>query len=690
MDWLNFVREILNIPAVVSLLTIIVTLYISYTLAMRRERKLKIVERHSDDLRVLAKRWFNEVPTILFVGQPLESEPTILEAPVEHEYLFEDLKNHIPADMNLLEAWEKFKKDYLQFDENRFSLFQKILKDTEKRLELPYNPNFQKGHGFSGHFVEEIYRDAFRIVRNLRPDNLSLQTRIDKKSPGKYEFLTPSHGLVQGSEKEIKKAERVRREVLSELSSSGYIGQAKQMLEQYEDLAQSREALLRQITDFISIPIFPGDCKYVKWASGPSRFSQILRRRRRIFWIIVTIIIGLCLLASAVWPFTIAPPTEPFEIGAGPCPPCTIDHTQVMVSIPAHTISVTVFFDSCNSLEYHAYVLLPFIVSNVTASVYTPTTGDIPVEALFENLTEYGACIANATYTLSSPEWFPEVRMYMTFHLCSDLEATTYPLGWNFLGSTRAVIITFFGPRGALGWPESLRAYTGRGLNTTLAIRSPLRAHFNIPSGTYLSSESFPTPIQYYMREKQTWIMFSPIFPDNNYAQTIACFFVDPLKQQLKQISLFLAGIVIGVGGGSFIAELVKKKELRESKSLTSSFESDSMPKELENDFLELVKNNPHLDEQDLRILLEKRIERPSKAFFAMVSTAIPVVLGLIALQVFYTLPGFIIGSVFLVYVVVLILSIVRNISTNEVKIMKQYSKAKEFLTDKARKTEKT
>lgn len=268
MGWLNSLREILGFPLIVSLLTVIATLYVSYKLAMRRERTLKIVERHSDDLRALAKRWIKEVPTLSFVGAPVESRPTIPEAPVEHEYLFEDLKNHIPADMNLFEVWEKFKEDYLQFDENRFSLFQKILKDMEKRLELPYNPNFQKGHGFSGHFVEEIYRDAFRIVRNLRPDNLSLQTRIDKKSPDKYEFWTPSYGLVQGSEKEIKKAERVRKEVLSKLSSSGYIGQAKQILQQYEDLAKSRETLLRQINNFISIPIFPGKCKYIKWATG--------------------------------------------------------------------------------------------------------------------------------------------------------------------------------------------------------------------------------------------------------------------------------------------------------------------------------------------------------------------------------------------------------------------------------------
>ena len=268
MDWLNSLREILSIPAIVSLLTLITTLYLSYKLATRRERKLKIVERHSDDLRVLAKRWIEEVPTIPFVGTPETSKPTIHEGPVEHEYLFEDLKNHIPADMNLLEAWKKFKEDYLLFCENRFSLFKEILKDMEKRLGLPYNRDFQKGHSFSEHFVREIYSDAFRIVRNLRPDKLSQQTRIEKKGPDKYEFRAPSCILAQGIEKEMNKAETVRKEVLSELNSSRYVEQAKLILQQHEELVKSRARLLRQINNFISIPIFPGNCKYIKWATG--------------------------------------------------------------------------------------------------------------------------------------------------------------------------------------------------------------------------------------------------------------------------------------------------------------------------------------------------------------------------------------------------------------------------------------
>jgi hypothetical protein len=293
--------------------------------------------------------------------------------------------------------------------------------------------------------------------------------------------------------------------------------------------------------------------------------------KQRIFWVVVFFFIGFCLFALAAWPFTILPPSEPFEAGAGPCPPCQIDRTEIVVSIPTNSISITVFFNSCSSPEYHAWVLLPFTARNVTASAYTSSIGTIPIETSFENLLEYGACIANATFRPSNPEWLPEVRMYLTFDLDSNLEATRYWPEWNPLASTRAVILTFFGPRGAIGYTEKLSAYEGEGLNTTLLIGTPLYVHFNIPSGMYLSPETCPEPIEYYIRAEQAWVMFHPIFPMDNYAQTVACYFIDPTRQQLKQISIFVAGAVIGIGG-SFIAnwieEEIKKRRSRPKKQI--------------------------------------------------------------------------------------------------------------------------
>ena len=118
---------------------------------------------------------------------------------------------------------------------------------------------------------------------------------------------------------------------------------------------------------------------------------------------------------------------------------------------------MTVFFNSCSSSEYHAWALLPFLARNVTASVYAPSIGTLPIKASFENLLEHRACIANATFSPSKHERFSEVRLYLTFDLESNLEATRYLPEWNPLASTRAVILTFFVQEALLGTQKSCR-----------------------------------------------------------------------------------------------------------------------------------------------------------------------------------------------------------------------------------------
>lgn len=342
--------------------------------------------------------------------------------------------------------------------------------------------------------------------------------------------------------------------------------------------------------------------------SHPERSCSAFRLllQRRAFWLLAFFLVGFLLFMLSAWPFTVNLPTIPFEIGAGPCPPCQIDHTDVVVSIPSNYINVTVFFNSCTSLEYHTYVLLPFVASDVNATIYTPSKGYTPVQVNWQNLTEHRACIANASYNLDGLETFPELRMHITFFLHSNLEATNYWLGWNFLGPTRAAIMTFFGPRGKLGWPENVAAYEGRGLNTTLAIQTPLRVHINIPSGMYLSSETFPTPTQYYIRDKHTWMMFSLVFPDNNLAQTIACYFVSPIVQQWKNVLIFIGGASVGVGG-SFIANLGEQK-INEGKSESKRKERSAT----EFGFKEVIKKN--FDKAYENLSLEELINAPISA----------------------------------------------------------------------------
>jgi len=115
-----------------------------------------------------------------------------------------------------------------------------------------------------------------------------------------------------------------------------------------------------------------------------------------------------------------------------------------------------------------------------------------------------------------------------------------------------------------------LSAYEGIGKNTTRLIRTPLYIHYNIPSGMYLSPETFPEPIQYYIQGGEVWVMFHPIFPMDNYAQTIACYFIDPTKQQWKQIIIFIAGGFVGLGV-SFIVNIIEEKTKKKSQAESNS-----------------------------------------------------------------------------------------------------------------------
>jgi hypothetical protein len=265
MDFLNALQEILSIPVIVSLLTLVVSLYLSYVLTIRRERKLRAIERHSNDLRDLGKRWIEAVPFVPPAKNARDYELSFEEISIEKEYLFSDIKNHIPSDMNLLELWEKFKKDLNEYCKKPFSLFQEILEDCRERTELQYNPDFTKGYGFSTHFVTEIYSDIFRVIEEHEPHFLKVQTRIDKKDNG-YELWTSGYGIAQGSEEEMKKATKVREEFLNELQTSKYIPKARDLIKEQDSLEKEKDLLLRKINDFISIPLYRGECKYVKWS----------------------------------------------------------------------------------------------------------------------------------------------------------------------------------------------------------------------------------------------------------------------------------------------------------------------------------------------------------------------------------------------------------------------------------------
>ena len=251
---------------------------------------------------------------------------------------------------------------------------------------------------------------------------------------------------------------------------------------------------------------------------------------------LIFLFLGFLLSIASLWPFNIVPPREPFEIGVGPSDQCRVDHTEVYFYIPARSIRVIIFLNSCVGKQYNAYVLIPFVVNNATSSAFSLSDKALLTNSSFKNVTECNACIANSTFC--SEEIVSDLKVDFLFSISSDLFQS------DLLGSSKAVAVTFFGPQSDLVYNET---YKYHGTRSTVTISSPLFVHFNLPSDARFSHESFPVPIQYYMRNDQMWVMFNPTFPNNNYAQTIACHFVNPLVQGIKQLVFLAGGIFIGL-----------------------------------------------------------------------------------------------------------------------------------------------
>jgi hypothetical protein len=254
-----------------------------------------------------------------------------------------------------------------------------------------------------------------------------------------------------------------------------------------------------------------------------------------------------------LWPFNIAPPREPFEIGVGPSDQCKVDHSEVYFYIPVRSIRIRIFLNSCVAKQYNAYVLIPFVASNATSSAFTISDKALLTNSSFKNVTECNACIANSTFY--SEEIVSDLKVDFLFTISSNLFQS------DLLGSSKAVAVTFFGPQSDLLYNET---YKYHGTCNTVTISSPLFVHFNLPPDTRFSRESFPEPIQYYMRNDQIWVMFNPIFPNNNYAQTIACHFVNPIVQGIKQLMFLAGGIFIGLATSLVIEVQLHQVETNE------------------------------------------------------------------------------------------------------------------------------
>lgn len=240
--------------------------FLGYWLAARQERISKSYQRHSDDLRKLARDWSVQINPTPEAGDPPKLEPSLLPLPVEREYLFSDLKNHIPKELRIIESWERFKNLLLEYDRRRFHLYQEIIDDAKKRTGLPYDPRSPDSPTIGHIFGERWYSEIFWIV--MHPEYTTRKIDIQMGSAGSNNFTLESQGNILArvhGESEAITADSVLKDMFNGLPDSPYIAQAKEILKERERLEEERLTLLPMINDFASIPLVKGACKYIRW-----------------------------------------------------------------------------------------------------------------------------------------------------------------------------------------------------------------------------------------------------------------------------------------------------------------------------------------------------------------------------------------------------------------------------------------
>jgi len=246
-----------------------------------RPIKIEIVKQHSDDLKGIVRQWKEEVPEVLSALHAEKSEPTPLELPVEKEHLFSDLEHHMPPDLNLLDVWKTFKSEYDEYARKRYRLFKDICGGVVNRTGLGIG---QKKDEVAEFYIESIYWDAFNIADNrLRQyDNMNYEITTDNAGFLLRGKRHPASGMAYVSNKEVAdKLKRIHKKMMSELADSDYVGKAKSLLDDQKALEERRENLLITLNGFISIPIFPRNCRYISW----SIYGIFMSIKERFYWL---------------------------------------------------------------------------------------------------------------------------------------------------------------------------------------------------------------------------------------------------------------------------------------------------------------------------------------------------------------------------------------------------------------------
>lgn len=282
-------------------------------------------------------------------------------------------------------------------------------------------------------------------------------------------------------------------------------------------------------------------------------------RRLRLRSYLIFLFLGIIFIGSSVISYTIANLSTEYNIpkGAiwielGPRDYLTPNRTRLIVTASPQECSfdLQVYFNFTERREYYICAMLPYVTLKASPyleyfnSRYTNETSSIgTIKAHFRTFEDKDSSVINATFipnqdfSLSPNE---PIALSISAQI-SGLISINYPLG-----SRQTVIMTFFGDQTGV-WDDDMANYIGA--NSGAMIDFPFQIIVQFPKENYLSSDSYPNPIELFITERFRSAIFELDFSrPRGHAQTMLCSYSSPTNETYRQLVIFISGTLLTLG----------------------------------------------------------------------------------------------------------------------------------------------
>ena len=258
----------------VTFLYALATVLIAYLTYRSRPILIKAIEEHTSRLRKLAEGWleeikFDEVEKPLMVLKKDQFQ-------IEKEFFFDDLKLHVPKEINMLDLWEKFKKNIDEYNKLKYELYtDKIKNYIEQQTGLSYRSYSSEEclSFFTDDYIKNIYEQLIGMAKGYLPATPDFKA---KRHHSKVKIVTENEDeiwelqdsgkllLAYGDESQINSAYKIVSPSYRNFKNLEFYKSVNRLIELEKILNKQKDELKLKINDFISIPLYSQKCKYIK------------------------------------------------------------------------------------------------------------------------------------------------------------------------------------------------------------------------------------------------------------------------------------------------------------------------------------------------------------------------------------------------------------------------------------------